>query len=119
MLLAKSAVTDSNTNSLSIFEVVEGLETEALPANLTSVSCVILFERDIKKDPNKVKVNFSFKNNGNLIKTQEVPIDFQKKKRNRTIVNLGVEVHKFGNISFEVSYRKKLIGTYVVDIGQK
>lgn len=119
MLLAKSAVIDSRTNTLSIFEIIEGLETTNLPGNLSDVSLIILFERNIKTDPAKIKINFAYKNNNTLIKNQEVEIDFEDKKRNRTTVNLlGIDIEKFGNISFEVSYRKKLLGTYTVDIDQ-
>ena len=56
IVFAKSSSIDFNTQLLSVFEIIEELSSEKLPAFVQESKIIIIFERDMEKDPQKQEV---------------------------------------------------------------
>ena len=117
IVFAKSVSVDSNSQLATILEIIEELATPLLPSALPESKMIVLFERDIKNDPNNLDASIRVMVNETVIGEQDFVINFQNKKRNRLVVEIpAIKIESFGKLFFIVNIGKKEIGRYSVDI---
>lgn len=117
ILWAKSASVDSQTNSLSIFEVIEELTTPQLPGVLSDTKLVTLFERNPEKDPSVFDCQLIVKNADKTIGSQKFQLDFKGLKRNRLVIMVPpFKLEKEGNLTFSFTHKNKEVATYKIDV---
>lgn len=113
LLLAKSIATDSNTNQLSIFNIIEDLYSTQLPSMIGECVLLGLLEKD-EKEPDIIKVQVVYKNN-QQVSTQDVDVNFSGLSRARSMITLAmVPLLEYGEISFEYKYKGKTLGKLII-----
>lgn len=88
MLCAEGVIRDAETNNISVFKIFENITPEALPLLIPRFMVLAFLQRD-DSDPLKIKCTLRITLNEEKILEQALNINFQGKKRNRTIINIG------------------------------
>ncbi len=120
MLCADAVIRDAETNAISIFNIIEEIGAEALPLLIPRFVVYNLLERD-DDDPVKVAATLRLTIDDESLFEQGITLNFQDKKRNRSIftlhglalfrpgilkVSLSVEDHELDSIFIEVIARQ-------------
>ena len=117
---ADSASTDSTSNRLSLFNIVEEINAASFPGIIPSMSFVFLLARK-KSEPDIINVTLLAELNGKSIFELPYKVSFQGKLRARTIANLqGVPVFGPGKLAFLVKRKGATLCEWpitVVDAG--
>lgn len=114
---ARSISIDYRTQNLSILELIEEMRAPNYPATLLESKIIILFERDIEKDPENVDVIIEIKNNEKVIGEQPVTLTFGILKKRRLIVEISqIQIEAPGKLFFVVNIGGKEIANYSVDV---
>ncbi|MBU4566572.1 MAG: hypothetical protein KMY53_00135 [Desulfarculus sp.] len=117
-LVAEGVVNDSRTNNVSIFNMLSQLAGPSLPFFVQKMVYFALIE--IGKDDKSNKsydLNLVVKNNKNTLLEHNLRLNFQGKKRNRQIVEIGgLGIPSPGNVSFTLSWGNKKLSKYSIDI---
>lgn len=88
-LVAEGVSVDRQTNELSIYNVLEGIEASGFPLFVQRISFLTVYERDVATDPEVVNGQMQVTLGDNAVMTQAVTINFQGKKRSRIILRFG------------------------------
>ncbi|MEO8150949.1 MAG: hypothetical protein ABI723_25170 [Bacteroidia bacterium] len=104
---------------MSIHGVIEGLTSSELPALIPDLCIVVLFERDVKKDPPKIEVIAKVLENKKSIIEQPIQIDFKEGNSNRTVLNIPfLHLEEYGKLMFEFWVKKQKVASYFVNFTQ-
>jgi hypothetical protein len=117
ILFAKSTMVDQR-NQLTVSQITESIEAQALPANYLESSFVVTFERDVQKDP-EIKQGYEIilHLNKTKIGSSQFDLDFKGKKINRIIMDIPVlTLTEIGTLKFEVCFGNKVLGEYTVEV---
>ncbi len=112
-----SAAIDLGSNFVSIFEVIENIDIPNIPSVLTETKLTVMLERDIKRVPDIINCTLTIKNNKIKIGENAFEINFEGARRNRTIIRMPiVEIKEEGLYTFILTYKKKPLAKYEVDV---
>lgn len=113
---ALAVIRDTETNSISAFNILEGVTAVGLPFFMQNAAFFVLWERE-QGEPARNPATFTMVNAGRTLATQQITIDFGDSVRHRTIVNLaGLVVPSAGPLSFRVDIEGGIYAEYVVDV---
>lgn len=102
-LLSDGCSIDFQTNLMSIFNVVEGMDMGAFPALVQRLLFLTLFERDAVDDA-QYESEFSASMGGRELLRHTGRVDFSDKLRARAIVNLaGLVIPQPGRVLFRLA----------------
>lgn len=102
-----AVVQDATTNSISVFNILEGIVPSALPLLLQNVSFFVLWERDLT-DAARVQATFTVRNDDLALTTQQIILDFADKRNHRTIANMNGLIVPRSGYAFELSRKVAL-----------
>lgn len=116
MLCANGVIRDAETNNISVFTIFENITPEGLPLLIPRFTVLAFLERD-DSDPSEIKCSLLITLNEETILKQALDINFQDKKRNRTIVNIsGLPIAKQGTLETSLWFNDNMLNRYKVDI---
>jgi hypothetical protein len=116
ILCADYAMLDSQTNGVSVINILEDITPEGFPLFLPRLTILSILEKD-PEDPDTVATRLVVRLNEQQIFTAETPIEFQGKKRNRHITVLGgVPIPNPGPLTAVVLIDGNEIHSYTVEI---
>lgn len=99
-LAAKGLVRDVETNTISVFGILEQLNPDALPAFIPEAGVFVLWRRVGNEGPSDV--TFVCRNNQLELARQVIRVDFENQQACRSLIGLrGMPVHEAGSVSFE------------------
>jgi len=87
-LIAEGVIRDVATNSISVFNILEGLAAQGFPFFLQHLNFFVLWEK-AESDPSVFEGTFSIKNNSVSLIEDKFKIDFEGKLRSRSIINVN------------------------------
>ncbi|MCI0488618.1 MAG: hypothetical protein L0229_18680 [Blastocatellia bacterium] len=116
VICAEKVIRDAETNSVSIINLIEGINAQAFPVLIPGVSVFGLFEKD-KDDPTRFKSKLDIVHNKSIIFSTTSTLDFEDKQRTRFIVSIsGLIISDPGSLEF-IFYRDKgRVGSYQFNV---
>lgn len=119
---ANSAVTDTATNNVSLFHVIEELQSPSFPMILPSFTIVSILQRE-SGDRKKTLLHYRLKLDRQTLVELPLEITFGGQKRNRAtgIVN-GLTIPQPGILKAELRLKNKTLGSWSIEVshtGQK
>lgn len=112
MFCADSIIRDSETNTISAFSIIEEIAPEGLPLYLTRFTVFALLHRDTR-DRTVIKCTLRISIGDKILFEQPVKVNFQNKKRNRTIVNIrGLVIPDFGTLEISLLLDQNLLNKF-------
>ena len=87
-ICAERVVRDANSNTVSIFEVVEEIQSPGFPRLVPMIMAVWVLERDAG-DPQQPPAALRLIHNGAELHRTDLTVDFQDVNRTRAFVRLG------------------------------
>lgn len=116
VLLAEAVIRDSQANTVSIINLIEGIGMESFPVLIPKVSVLGLFSRD-DGDPSRVKVRFEAVLATTRLFSGEGLLDFEDKPNTRFILNVqGFVLTGPGQLRFSFYQDSKKLGSYEVTV---
>ena len=125
LLLATGIVRDTETNNISIFNIIEQLNAERFPVMMPELNVFALFAMEhgeAREVPVRVRANYR---GGKTIGSSEAILDFRRGRRARLVLNLRNTVFEGpGMVDFLVQTKDEADGwidkgTYSVEIVDK
>ena len=87
LTLCEKALIDSQTNTLSLINIIEEIQVKGLPAIIQNLTIVLLLKKEEGDNEQKYIYEIVLKNNSIQLAKQQVNIDFLGKSKFRLIVN--------------------------------
>lgn len=113
---ASAVVRDADSNSISAFNILEGIAAAGFPLFIQSLSYFVLWQRDAA-DAAEIAGTFTLSIDGDQLTTGQVNINFADKLRHRTTVNInGLIVPHPGDLRFCIQLASGQAAEYVVDV---
>jgi hypothetical protein len=113
---ALAVVRDSESNSISAFNILEGLTAAGTPFLMQSVSFFALWQRELT-DPPRASGTFTVAINDEELNRAAINVDFGGNTRNRTVVNVnGLVVPRPGSLRFRIVLETGARAEYAVDV---
>lgn len=98
-LVADRVIKDSETNNLSIINILDDITAEAYPLLIHKLTIVSFVTKE--KENDKVTLGFKVLNNDTKIIEHQIKVDFRGKNKTRAIIQLGVlPIQEAGQIHF-------------------
>ena len=113
---ANSAVTDTATNNVSLFHVIEELQSPSFPMLLPSFTIVSILQRE-SGDRKKTLLHYRLKLGRKTLVELPLEIIFEGKKRHRTtgIVN-GLTIPQPGILKAELRLKNRILGSWSIEV---
>ena len=112
VLCARGFSIDRDSGSLSIFQIIDGMEASGFPVLLQNLSIVALLERTAD-EPATVRCVLQVLLDENLLLNEQMDINFGMALRHRQAINLqNVVVQAAGTVSVKVRYNNADLGVY-------
>lgn len=110
-------VTDAQTNSISIFNLLEEITAIGVPFLIPKLSFFILLRRE-ELEPNESTCTLIIRNNDSELIRHSIQINFQRKLNNRLIATFGgLLINATGNVSVTlVDAENAQLGTWRIGI---
>lgn len=116
MLCAQGVIRDAETNNISVFAIFENITPEGLPLLIPRFMVLAFLERD-DSDPSEIKCSLRITLGEETILEQVLDINFQDKKRNRTIINIGgLPVSKQGTLETSLWLANEMLNQYKIEV---
>jgi hypothetical protein len=116
LVCAEGIVIDKRSNNVSAFEILEQLNPNSLPTVLPKLVVLSAFEKD-EEDPDKIPVNIRITLGELEIINQEIPHNFQGKKRCRNVLTIGgVVISQPGILEISASIDNKTVMSYTIEV---
>lgn len=114
---ALAVVRDGETNTISAFNIFEGLGAVGFPFLLQNAAFFVLWERD-PADPARMGATFTVGVDGHpALGTQQITLDFQEVLSHRSIVKLnGLVVPTPGSLRFRIVPETGTAAEYAFDV---
>ncbi|MEW5844393.1 MAG: hypothetical protein AB1775_14130 [Bacteroidota bacterium] len=98
-LIAEGVIRDAVSNNISIYNILEGITAQGFPFFFQHLDFLVLWEKE-EVDPVIYEGSLLVKNNDDILISDKFKIDFEKKQKNRSIVNInGLLVKKPGTLT--------------------
>jgi len=115
-VLAENVVQDVQTNTISIFGIVEEMIAQGFPLFIPKVAFFVLWERELT-DPSRYDAEFSVTLNEQRLHTVPVTMDFRDGRRHRSIVALqGIMIPQPGQLTFSLRIQDVAEATYIFPV---
>ncbi len=115
-LCAESVVRDAETNSISVFNILEDIAASVFPLFLQKLVFFALLERD-EEDPAEYDLRFVVEHPSQDLFNASFHIDFQGRLRTRAIVNLqGLVIPAPGPITFRLRSESDELASYTIGV---
>lgn len=112
-ICSEGIVQDRRSNNVTIYNILEEIRSVGFPLLVPRLFFYSWIMREHRDKEETYDLLFEISLDGKGILTQGVPINFRKKPRTRTIVEIGgLPISKAGNLSFKLSYEGKKLGEY-------
>ncbi len=116
LLCAQGVIRDADDGSLSVFRIIEGAQVVALPIVMPQLDVLALLGRD-EGDPTDHVVRFEIALEPDLLIEHEMPMTFQDKLLNRTVLHVqGFLVPRPGVLTVRVLVAGAVLASYNVRI---
>jgi len=117
MLCADRVIRDAQSNSISVINIFEEIKPEGLPLFISRFMVFVLLKRKTDEDPSKIRCKLRIAIGSNNLLEHVLNIDFQDKKRNRTIVNIGgLVIPSSGILETSIWLDERMLNTFQVEI---
>lgn len=115
--VSEGIVIDKETNSASIFSVVEGIGAAAFPLFIQKTAFFCLWERDME-DPQVHHGEFTIRIGDQvLVHSTDIVVDFLNQPRNRTVIRLnGLVVPNPGRLFFRLSLQGQGVAECIIEV---
>lgn len=112
----KLAVTDATTNALSLFQVMEELQTPSFPLAIPSFTIVIILERE-RGDRKKTLLHYRLKLGRQTLVELPLEINFlgRKRYRNHGVVH-GLTIPQPGTLKAEIRLKNRTLGSWSIEV---
>jgi hypothetical protein len=118
MLCAEAVIRDGDTNSISVFNILERITPEIIPFIMSKIVVLIVLEREEKDQP-KVSAQLTVGMNGIDLLNLPMQLDFQNNKQTRTILTLReVKLSQAGNTELSFYVNNVLVNSYSIQIAE-
>jgi len=115
-LCADTAVIDKSSSQISIFNVLEQINTPTFPVTLPQFSVVATMDREEDEDE-IVELKLQWTLNGRKLLEMPVSLDFQGARRNHFVGQIrGLLVDEPGNLTAIFRLGPKRVGIWNIDI---
>jgi len=116
MAVSESIVKDSDSNSISILNIIEDVVLESFPIVMPKFATTVFFQKD-GTDPDIFNLTLFVRNNNTLLIQHPMRLDFKGKTRNRAIVRFGgILLNEMGTLRFSVEDGTSEICTYTISL---
>ena len=113
---AEGIIRDAESNSISIFNILEGINSEGFPIFIQRIAFIALWERD-PQDVEQPSGTFKLTINDHPLVELGVRVEFADKLSHRNIVYLnGLMVPKPGTLRFHISLETGAQTEYLVEV---
>lgn len=113
-LLANSVVIDSSTSQLSIFNIIEEIQSPKLPSAISNVTFLAIIEK-LKNDAHEHELKIAVFLNTKKLGESIFNINFVGNNRNRTIMNIPlIPLIEYGDIVFKIIKNNKILDTHII-----
>jgi len=114
--VAEGVVRDAETNSVSVFNILEGVAAVGFPFFMQKLGFFALWEREAA-DGAETQGIFTAAIGNEQLSTVNLNINFGDKFRHRTIVNInGLVVPHVGDLHFRVQLAGGPVAEYIVNV---
>ena len=114
--VAEGVVRDADTNSISAFNILEGIIPAGVPFFLQRLTFFTLWQRE-DRDPPQVNGQFRITIGEQVLHDAQVRMDFQNVLRTRMVLNMsGLVVPAPGVLRFEVNLVGGVRAEYMIDV---
>ena len=115
-LVAEGVVRDAETNSVSVYNILEGIAANGFPILVQRMAFLALFERD-ESEPEAHTGQFTVSLGDNQLLTGEQHIHFRGKLRTRSIVRIqGILFPSPGEATFALAVAADVRASFVVRV---
>jgi hypothetical protein len=115
---AESVIIDQRSNSVSIINVIEGIQVPAFPVFIPKIHVISLLERE-NEEPIKCDFQVLVKNNNQILIDMKTEINFLNKMKSRHLVEVaGIAIPAPGEVTFFLNYKGKEICSYSIQVLQ-
>jgi hypothetical protein len=112
VVCAESVVRDAETNSISVFNILEDISSAAFPVALPKLSVLFILERDLS-DPEQATCLITLRMGNHPIGQATIEGDFEGKLRTRAIlVAQGVVISEPGILTIDVVVNETVVGSW-------
>ncbi|MBC8205036.1 hypothetical protein ISS30_09610 [bacterium] len=116
LLCAEGVIRDAEINTISIYNIIEELNSPGFPLFLQKMYIFSLLERD-PKDPSEIECKIKLINNENQLQEIDIKADFKDKKRHRFILRIdGLVLQSPGNLIAIVEKECEELGRYTIEL---
>jgi len=114
---ALAVVRDGETNTISAFNIFEGISSVGFPFLLQNAAFFVLWDRD-PTDPGRIGATFTVGVDGHpALGTQEIALDFQEVLIHRSIIRLnGLVVPTPGSLRFRIAPETGTAAEFAFDV---
>jgi hypothetical protein len=114
VVVAQSVVRDADTNYISLFNILDEMNSPTFPTVVPSLGMLTIFERiGDEEDPAAVQVRMRI--NDQVLHVTPLAVAFQGRARTRAILTVhGLVLTAPGNLVFEVLMNNQAIGSWKV-----
>jgi len=118
LLCAQGVVRDTDSNMISIFNILENLQAAGFPFFMQQMDVFALFER-LPEDPAQHDILFRLSIGETELLASPLAVDFQDKLRNRSTLHIrGLVVPQPGALRVTPQVGDRVLGTYDVKVEQ-
>jgi len=116
-LVTEGISVDMQTNQLSLFNILEGIEASGFPVFIQRITFIVLVERDMQAEQNIANGQVSVQLGDNVLNQTTIELNFQNKRRCRAICRYqGLVVPQPGALTFRLTLPNTSVVEYVVDV---
>lgn len=113
---AESAVRDAESDSISVFNIIEGYSSDDFPVVIPKLSCVFMVERE-DGDPNHLDCSLVFSIDDEEINRSPTSIDFQGKEVARLVAQVrGAMIPRPGTFKACLRMEDGTEGAWTMDV---
>lgn len=113
MLVAERVIIDTESNRLTIFNLLEDLNVNQFPLFIPSLNVLNMLSKD-DGDETILQCKLVLKLNDEELLNQPITLNFQNNRRNRSIVRIGgLMIPQSGKLLFEFYQNENLLATFL------
>jgi hypothetical protein len=110
-LAARAVIRDSETNAVSVFQLLDNISPRALPLILPDASVLAVWERE-EGDPDLINLEFTI-HNGTQVNVTQVIVDWAGATVNRFIINIAeLLISEPGQMAFSFRRDGNVLASY-------
>jgi hypothetical protein len=115
-LAAENVVRDATSNSISVFNILEGVSGNGFPLLVQRTAFLTVWERE-RVDPQDYAGRFAVSLGGTELIARNVSVNFRDKLRNRSILTVnGLVIPQPGTLVFSLTISSDVVARYAVEV---